>query len=252
MSTAAETGPSPAEPEDVARGERFYQQLLDEETREVPVSLRATSAGHLDPAGIVASRYFDPEFHRREVERVWGRTWQMACREEQIPQVGDSIVYEIADWSLIVVRTAPRRDPGVPQLVPPPRDAAADAAGPGHRLPLPLPRVHLEPRRHTPRDPLCLGLPAGRRGLVLPSAGSGRHLGRLRVRERRRAGRAPRGLPRGPAVALRASGRSRIATSRPTSCGRCRATGRWRSRRSSRRTTRWRCIRSCSPRPPTR
>ena len=106
MSTAAETGPSPAEPEDVARGERFYQRLLDEETREVPVSLRATSAGHLDPAGIVASRYFDPEFHRREVERVWGRTWQMACREEQIPQVGDSIVYEIADWSLIVVRTA--------------------------------------------------------------------------------------------------------------------------------------------------
>ena len=104
--SAAETGPRPAGPEDVPRGERFYQQLLDEETRDVPVSLRATSAGHLDPAGIVASRYFDPEFHRREVERVWGRTWQMACREEQIPQVGDSIVYEIADWSLIVVRTA--------------------------------------------------------------------------------------------------------------------------------------------------
>ena len=106
MSTA-ETGPRPAALEDVARGERFYQQLLDEETREVPVSLRATSAGHLDPVGIAASRYFDPDFHRREVERVWGRTWQMACREEQIPQVGDSLVYEIADWSLIVVRTAP-------------------------------------------------------------------------------------------------------------------------------------------------
>jgi phenylpropionate dioxygenase-like ring-hydroxylating dioxygenase large terminal subunit len=105
MSTA-ETGPRAAEPEGVTRGEHFYQQLLDEETREVPVSLRATSAGHLDTAGIAASRYFDPGFHRREVERVWGRTWQMACREEQIPQVGDSIVYEIADWSLIVVRTA--------------------------------------------------------------------------------------------------------------------------------------------------
>jgi nitrite reductase/ring-hydroxylating ferredoxin subunit len=30
----------------------------------------------------------------------------MACREEQIPEVGDSVVYEIADTSLIVVRTA--------------------------------------------------------------------------------------------------------------------------------------------------
>jgi phenylpropionate dioxygenase-like ring-hydroxylating dioxygenase large terminal subunit len=104
MSTA-ETGPRPAEPDDVARGERFYQQLLDQEVREVPVSLRATSAGHLDPVDIAPARYFDADFHRREVERVWGRTWQMACREEQIPEVGDSLVYEIADWSLIVVRT---------------------------------------------------------------------------------------------------------------------------------------------------
>lgn len=107
MSTA-ETGPRPAGPEDVDRGERFYQQLLDDEVREVPVSLRATSAGHLEPVGIAPSRYFDAEFHRREVERVWGRTWQMACREEQIPEVGDSLVYEVADWSLIVVRTAPQ------------------------------------------------------------------------------------------------------------------------------------------------
>ncbi len=94
--------------DDGARGERFYQQLLDEETREVPVSLRATSAGHLEPTGIARTRYVDAEFHRSEVERMWGRTWQMACREEQIPEVGDSIVYEIADWSLIVVRTAPQ------------------------------------------------------------------------------------------------------------------------------------------------
>ena len=93
--------------EEVARGERFYQQLLDEETRPVPASLRATSVGHLEPVAIAPGRYFDPEFHRLEVERVWGRTWQMACREEQLAEVGDSLVYEIADWSLIVVRTAP-------------------------------------------------------------------------------------------------------------------------------------------------
>src|SRR5690606_12002783 len=106
--SSAETGPRSAGPDEVARGERFYQRLLDDEVREVPVSLRATSAGHLEPVDIAPSRYFDPEFHRREVERVWGRTWQMACREEQIPEVGDSLVYEIADWSLIVVRTAPQ------------------------------------------------------------------------------------------------------------------------------------------------
>ena len=56
---------------------------------------------------LAPSRYFDPEFHRLEVERVWSRAWQMACREEQIAEVGDCVVYEIADRSLIVVRTAP-------------------------------------------------------------------------------------------------------------------------------------------------
>ena len=96
-----------AGPDEPRRGERFYQSLLDDEVREVPVSLRATSARHLDPTVIAPSRYFSADFHRLEIERVWSRVWQMACREEQIPQVGDSLVYEIGDTSLIVVRTGP-------------------------------------------------------------------------------------------------------------------------------------------------
>src|SRR3546814_6947086 len=97
----------PDQLEDAPRGEQFYQGLLDDEIRPVPVSLRATSRGFTGSGGIERSRYFDPEFHRREMEGVWSRVWQMACRGEQNPNVGDSIVYEIGDWSLIVVRTAP-------------------------------------------------------------------------------------------------------------------------------------------------
>ena len=105
--TMRELDQRPDDEGEIARGEHFYQRLLDDEVREVPVSLRATSAGFIDPVDLAPSRYFDPEFHRLEVERVWGRTWQMACREEQIPEVGACVVYEVADWSLIVVRTAP-------------------------------------------------------------------------------------------------------------------------------------------------
>ena len=50
-------------------------------------------------------RYTDPEYHRLEVERVWKKVWQMACREEQIPEPGDFIVYDIVDTSVLVVRT---------------------------------------------------------------------------------------------------------------------------------------------------
>ena len=52
-------------------------------------------------------RYWSPEWHRAEVELVWRRVWQVACREEDIPNVGDLVVYDVAEDSLLVVRVAP-------------------------------------------------------------------------------------------------------------------------------------------------
>jgi len=51
-------------------------------------------------------RFFKQEFHDLEVERIWKKCWQMACREEDIPEVGDYILYDIAELSFIVMRTA--------------------------------------------------------------------------------------------------------------------------------------------------
>jgi phenylpropionate dioxygenase-like ring-hydroxylating dioxygenase large terminal subunit len=62
------------------------------------------------PAGVKrvpVDRFFRPEYHELEVERIWRKCWQWACREEDIPEVGDYYVYEIADLSYVVVRTAP-------------------------------------------------------------------------------------------------------------------------------------------------
>ncbi|MCA1844394.1 MAG: aromatic ring-hydroxylating dioxygenase subunit alpha, partial [Actinobacteria bacterium] len=46
-------------------------------------------------------------FHDLERERLWPRVWQMACREEHLPEVGDHVVYDIAGRSFLVVRSAP-------------------------------------------------------------------------------------------------------------------------------------------------
>ena len=59
------------------------------------------------PERIPARRYFDREFFELECERLWPRVWQMACRLEEIPAVGDYVEYEILDKSVIVVRTEP-------------------------------------------------------------------------------------------------------------------------------------------------
>ena len=89
----------------VTRGEHWYQALLDTDSRPVPESLRATSVGPLDGVDIAPSEFFDPEFHRLEMARMWNRVWQMACREEQVAAPGDSLVYEIGDASLIILRS---------------------------------------------------------------------------------------------------------------------------------------------------
>lgn len=58
-----------------------------------------------DPERIPAQRYYDEDFYKLECERLWPHVWQMACRLEQIPNVGDWVEYRILDKSVIVVRT---------------------------------------------------------------------------------------------------------------------------------------------------
>jgi phenylpropionate dioxygenase-like ring-hydroxylating dioxygenase large terminal subunit len=50
-------------------------------------------------------RYFDPDFYRLEVDQLWPRVWQMACRLEEIPTPHDFVEYEILDQSIVVLRT---------------------------------------------------------------------------------------------------------------------------------------------------
>jgi phenylpropionate dioxygenase-like ring-hydroxylating dioxygenase large terminal subunit len=53
---------------------------------------------------IPAKRYYDEEFYQLECERLWPHVWQMACRLEQVANVGDWIEYSNLGKSVIVVR----------------------------------------------------------------------------------------------------------------------------------------------------
>jgi nitrite reductase/ring-hydroxylating ferredoxin subunit len=53
------------------------------------------------------ARYTSAEFLELEFERLWGRVWQVACREEEIAEVGEFCEYTIGDQSILVVRSAP-------------------------------------------------------------------------------------------------------------------------------------------------
>ena len=83
-----------------------YQQLLDTDTRPVPPVLRFDQPEYLGDHDLEVARYTSREFHELEIEKMWKKTWQMACREEDIPEVGDTIVYDIVGISILLVRSA--------------------------------------------------------------------------------------------------------------------------------------------------
>lgn len=56
---------------------------------------------------IPASDYTAPGLAALENQRLWPRIWQIVCRLEEIPNVGDFVNYEILDESILVTRTAP-------------------------------------------------------------------------------------------------------------------------------------------------
>ena len=82
-----------------------WQDLLDLETVEVPDYLRVQSNPDMGDEDLAVDRYVSQEFFDKEKEEMWPKVWQMACREEDIPESGDHFVYWIIQRSVIVTRT---------------------------------------------------------------------------------------------------------------------------------------------------
>lgn len=73
----------------------------------VPDYLKIDKSEWLGDEDISVDRYITREIHELEKETLWKKVWQMACREEEIPEVGDAVVYDITDISILVVRATP-------------------------------------------------------------------------------------------------------------------------------------------------
>jgi phenylpropionate dioxygenase-like ring-hydroxylating dioxygenase large terminal subunit len=85
----------------------FYQRVLDTDTHPVPERIQESHPLESGPTSVDVAQYLTREQHDREVARLWMKTWQMACRQDQIPEVGDSLVYDIAHMSYVIVRMTP-------------------------------------------------------------------------------------------------------------------------------------------------
>ena len=115
-----------------------YQDLLDPTAgrRTCRSCCGGSSNEYLGAADIPRARYVSREFHELEKEKLWKKVWQMACREEDIPDVGDTLVYDICDLSILVVRIGAGHHPGVLQRLPAPRPPAEGGRRQQHRAAL--------------------------------------------------------------------------------------------------------------------
>ncbi|UCV23612.1 aromatic ring-hydroxylating oxygenase subunit alpha [Ferribacterium limneticum] len=86
-----------------------WRDLAKADSKLVPEVLTRESSPNLGTGKIPPQNYTSYQYHRQEVEKVWKRTWQVACREEEIPNVGDHFVYEVAGLSFLVVRSAEKQ-----------------------------------------------------------------------------------------------------------------------------------------------
>ncbi|MFC4296274.1 SRPBCC family protein [Novosphingobium tardum] len=81
-----------------------YEEILERDSRPIPEHLREGPVPDIGTDPVDVDRYVRPEFARLEEKYLWPRIWQMACREEEIPNPGDTLVYEVAGRSLLVTR----------------------------------------------------------------------------------------------------------------------------------------------------
>lgn len=59
------------------------------------------------PDRIPKEVYTSRDWFDLEKEYLWPHVWQIACREHDIPEVGDYFEYEIVDETILIVRTGP-------------------------------------------------------------------------------------------------------------------------------------------------
>jgi phenylpropionate dioxygenase-like ring-hydroxylating dioxygenase large terminal subunit len=81
-----------------------YTDMLMADTRPAPDYLLMESTQELDDEPLSTDRYTSADFKAQEDEKMWPNIWQFAAREEDMPEPGDTVVYELGDKSFLLIR----------------------------------------------------------------------------------------------------------------------------------------------------
>ena len=73
---------------------------------DVPPPAALLAGGNYTPnrLRVPFTRYYDRRWAELERDRLWRKVWQVACREEDLPTVGDRLEYLVGTLSYVIVR----------------------------------------------------------------------------------------------------------------------------------------------------
>ncbi|MFN9578727.1 MAG: aromatic ring-hydroxylating oxygenase subunit alpha [Novosphingobium sp.] len=81
-----------------------YTEMLEGDTRRVPDYLFEESNIDMPDDPIAIEPYISEDFARLERQRMWPNVWLFAAREDEMPDPGDTVVFEINEKSFLLVR----------------------------------------------------------------------------------------------------------------------------------------------------
>lgn len=81
-----------------------YTDMLRADTRRAPDYLFEETHPELPTDPLPVEPYISEEFARLERERMWPNVWLFAARVDEIPEPGDTVVFDINDKSFLIVR----------------------------------------------------------------------------------------------------------------------------------------------------
>lgn len=127
-------------------------------------------------------------FYVLEVEKLWRKVWQLACHQDDILEVGNALVCEIASLSSIVVPIGEEGFAAYPNAGRHRRllDGGTD------RFPVSIPRLIVQTRWDAPRGFLSLGHSECYPRHPLAAGGQGRTAGQICFHQSGSGGRAAR------------------------------------------------------------
>ncbi|WP_157219436.1 aromatic ring-hydroxylating oxygenase subunit alpha [Flavisphingomonas formosensis] len=81
-----------------------YVGYLERAGEKIPETAAARGTHQPDGRPLAYKYYLDPKYVPEEVEKIWKKSWQVACRGEDIPNVGDRVAYDVGPLSFLIVR----------------------------------------------------------------------------------------------------------------------------------------------------